>query len=105
MNRGEIWWAELPPPIGSRPVLLLSRNEALARRANITLAPLTTTVFGIDSEVLLTPADGVARESVVNLDNIGTFAKRYVQRHLTTLPPHKMLEVERAIHFYLALST
>ncbi len=51
MKRGEIWWAELAPPAGRRPVLLLSRNEAYAVRELVMVAPLTTRIRGIPSEV------------------------------------------------------
>jgi len=47
MKRGEAWWAELPSPIGKRPVLLLSRNEAYVVRNAVTVAEITTTIRGI----------------------------------------------------------
>ena len=53
MRRGEIWWAELTPPAGRRPVLLLSRNEAYAVRELVTVAPVTTRMRHIPSEVPL----------------------------------------------------
>ena len=59
MRRGEVWWAELAAPAGRRPVLLLSRDEAYLVRELVTIAPLTTRVRQIPSEVPLGPGDGV----------------------------------------------
>ena len=61
MKRGEVWWADLPAPVGRRPALLLSRDRAYAVRNAVTVAFLTTTVRNIPVEVRLTPADGVPR--------------------------------------------
>lgn len=59
MRRGDIWWAELPPPTGRRPVVLLSRDEAYAIRALVTVAPVTTRIRQIPAEVPLGPEDGL----------------------------------------------
>lgn len=53
MKRGEVWWAAQPAPIGKRPVVLLSRDEAYKVRNAITIAQITTTVRNIPVEVLL----------------------------------------------------
>jgi mRNA interferase MazF len=58
MKRGEIWWADLGPPAGRRPVLLLSRDEAYSVRELVTAAPVTTRIRHIPSEVVLGTADG-----------------------------------------------
>lgn len=105
MRRGEIWWAELSPPAGRRPVLLLSRNEAYAVRELVTVAPVTTRIRHIPSEVSLTPEEGLPRPCVVNLDTITTIAKRSVQDRLTSLSAEKLREVEGALHFALGLET
>jgi mRNA interferase MazF len=75
MRRGEVWWADLPPPTGRRPVVLLSRNEAYAVRALVTVAPVTTRIRSIPAEVSLGPEDGLPRDCVANLDTIITIAK------------------------------
>jgi mRNA interferase MazF len=51
MRRGEIWRGELDPPAGQRPVVLLSRNEAYAIRALVTVPPMTTRIRRISSEL------------------------------------------------------
>lgn len=103
MNRGEIWWADLPPPIGRRPVLLLSRNEAYRVRTNVTVAPVTRRVRGIPTEVALPRSEGLPRESVVNLDSITTIPKERLERRVAALAPAKLAQVEAAIHFALDL--
>src|SRR6266508_4202511 len=70
MKRGEVWWAELPEPVGRRPVVLLTRDGAYGYRTMATVAPVTTTIRGIPAEVELGPADGLPRRCVVNLDNL-----------------------------------
>jgi mRNA interferase MazF len=101
MKRGEIWWAELAPPAGRRPVLLLSRNEAYAVRELITVAPVTTRIRRIPSEVPLGPEDGLPRVCVVNLDTITTIAKASLCERLTPLSSEKLKDVELALHFAL----
>ena len=103
MRRGEIWWAELTPPAGRRPVLLLSRDEAYAVRELVTVAPVTTRMRHILSEVPLGPEDGLPKPCVVNLDTITTIAKRSLQESLTILSPKKLKAVETALHFALGL--
>jgi mRNA interferase MazF len=101
MRRGEIWWAELEPPAGKRPVLLLSRNEAYSVRALVTIAPVTTRIRHIPSEVPLGIADGLPQECVVNLDTITTIPKDCLPSRLAVLNTKKLKEIEAAIHFAL----
>ena len=103
MKRGEIWWAELASPAGRRPVLLLSRNEAYAVRELVMVAPLTTRIRGIPSEVSLRDEDGVPRACVVNLDTITVIAKASLRERLTALSAEKLKAVEEALHFSLGL--
>ena len=103
MKRGEVWWANIPKPIGRRPVVLLSRNEAYAVRASVTVAPITRTVHGIPVEVLLGPEDGLPKSCVVNLDDVFTIRKTQLDRVLTALLPEKIARIEQAIKFALAL--
>ena len=103
MRRGEVWWADLPPPTGRRPVVLLSRDTAYRSRSSVTLAPLTRTVRGLPVEVRLSSQDGVPVASVVNLDNVMTVPKRLLRSHITTLSEEKMRQVVEAIDFALDL--
>ena len=104
MRRGEIWWAELEPPAGRRPVVLLSRDEAYAVRFLVIVAPITTRIRHIPSEVLLGTDDGMPRDCVANLDTIIAIPKDCLRNRLITLSPQKLKEIEAAIHFTLGLA-
>jgi mRNA interferase MazF len=97
MKRGEVWWARLLYPAGSRPVLLLSRDSMPRGHGEITVAYLTSTIRHRDVEVLITPADGVTRTCVVNLDTINTIPKHCLTNLICVLSPAKMAEVNQAI--------
>lgn len=103
MRRGEVWWADLPAPAGPRPVVLLSRNEAYAVRELVTVAPVTTRIRRIPTEVALGPADGLPKACVVNLDTITTIPRRTLARLIGPLAPDKLASVERALIFALSL--
>jgi len=103
MRRGEIWWAELKPPAGRRPVLLLSRDEAYSIRALVIVAPVTTRIRHTTAEVPLGTEDGVPRACVANLDTITTIPKDCLRHRLTSLSPPKLKEIETAMHFALGL--
>lgn len=84
---------------------MLSRNSAYGKRTHVTVAPLTRTARTIQVEVRLNPTDdGVATESVVNLDDIQTIPIRWLDRHVTTLSRERMGDVNRAIRFALDLA-
>ncbi|MCX6012196.1 MAG: type II toxin-antitoxin system PemK/MazF family toxin [Chloroflexi bacterium] len=103
MKRGEIWWAELDTPAGRCPVLLLSRNETYMVRSLVTIAPITTRIRNIPSEVQLDIVDGMPQKCVVNLDTITTISKESLHNYLTSLNQNKLEELEAAIHFSLGL--
>lgn len=103
MRRGEVWWADLPAPARRRPVVLLSRNEAYAVRALVTVAPVTTRTRRIPTEVPLGPAEGLPKACVVNLDTLTTIPRRTLTRSIGPLPAAKLAAVERALMFALAL--
>ena len=103
MRRGEVWWANLPKPVGRRPVVLLSRNSAYAVRTSVTVAPVTRTVHGIPVEVGLSREDGMPADCVVNLDSILTIPIKRLDRSFTTLSADRLKSVEAAIKFALDL--
>lgn len=103
MRRGEVWWAELPAPAGRRPVVLLSRNEAYAVRELVIVAPITSQIRRIPTEVALGRADGLPRRCVANLDTITTIPKRVLSQRLTALTPEKVAAIERALRFAVGL--
>ena len=103
MRRGEVWWAELDPPAGRRPVVLLSRNRVYQVRAAVTVAAITRTVRGIPTEVPLGPDDGMPSSCVINADDIVTIRKSLLLDPITTLSPDKMNAVAVAVKFALDL--
>jgi mRNA interferase MazF len=103
MRRGEVWWAHLPAPAGRRPVVLLSRNEAYAVRELVTIAPITTSIRRIPTEVALGVEDGLPKTCVVNLDTVTTIPRRALTRRIAALVPAKLTAVEDALRFALAL--
>ena len=103
MKRGEVWWANLPLPIGKRPVVLLSRDEAYRVRNAVTVAEITTTIRGIAVEVPLGPEDGLPRECAANLDTLMTIRKELLIERISLLRSEKMAEVQKAVKFALDL--
>jgi mRNA interferase MazF len=97
MKRGEVWWAQLPAPVGRRPVLLLSRDSMPQGRGEITVAYVTSHARARSVEVPLTTSDGMPMNCVVNLDSINTIPKGALQRFLCSLSPAKMDAVKAAI--------
>jgi len=104
MRQGEVRWYTFSPPDKRRPVLLLTRSSAIDFLTGITVAPLTTQIRGIPTEVLLTPDDDrVPEVCVVNLDNLQTVQKRQLGSLITTLSSYRMQDVQRAIQFALGM--
>lgn len=96
-RRGELWWCELPA-ISRRPVVVLSRDAAIPRLRRALVAPCTTTVRGLASEVLLEPgADPVPRPSAVNLDSIESVSVGVLVDRLGRLSDERMREVCAAL--------
>lgn len=104
MRRSEVWWAQLPAPVGRRPVLLLSRDTAYRVRSSVTVGAVTRTIRGIPVEVPLGPEDGMPTECVVNLDDILTIPKARLAERITSLSGEKMSAVAKAIAFALDLA-
>ena len=95
--RGELWWGELPE-VGRRPVVVLSRDAAIPRLRRALVAPCTTTVRGLASEVLLEPGeDPVPRRSVVNLDSVESVATAVLVERLGRLSDERMRQVCSAL--------
>jgi len=105
MRRGEVRWYTFNPPDKRRPVLILTRNSAIGFLNALTVAPITTTIRDIPSEVLLTPQDGLATDCAANMDNLQTVRKERLGSIITYLTADRMDEVNAAIAFALGLDT
>ena len=102
MNQGDVYWYTFRAPDKRRPVLVLTRNSAIPFLNGITVAPLTTTIRGIPSEVILTAAeDGVSTDCAVNGDNLQTIQKTSLGAYITHLSLERMREVRAAVEFAL----
>lgn len=103
MKRGEVWWAEQPEPIGTRPVVLLSRDEAYSVRNSVTVAQVTRTIRKIPVEVMLSKKDGLPKKCVANLDTIATIRKKILTERICMLKAEKIQKINKAIKFALEL--
>ncbi len=96
-RRGELWWCELPDA-GRRPVVVLSRDAAIPRLRRALVAPCTTTIRGLPSEVALDPGDDpIDRHSVVNLDSVESVSIGVLVARLGRLSDTRMREICAAL--------
>ena len=102
MRRGEVRWYRLSTPDKKRPAaLILTRNSALEFLGEVTVAPVTSTIREIPSEVRLSEADGMPRDCAVNLDHVQTVTRAKLGPLIATVTPGKMSEVRAALLFAL----
>ena len=101
MIRGDVYWYTFKEPDKRRPVLILTRNSAISFLTSVTIAPITSTIRAIPSEVVLTQADGLFSDCAVNLDNIQTVLKAKIGSFIAHLSAERMDEVWKAIAFAL----
>src|SRR3954452_13412498 len=95
--RGDVWWCERAA-IGRRPIVVLSRDAAIPRLRRVLVAPCTTTVRGLPSEVVLEPGDDpVPRLSAVNLDSVESVSVGVLVERLGRLADARMHEICSAL--------
>jgi len=95
--RGDVWWCELPE-IGRRPVVVLSRDAAIPRLRRAVIAPCTSTIRGLPSEVVLEPADDpVPRHCAVNLDSIESVTLGVLTERIGRLADTRMRQICHAL--------
>jgi mRNA interferase MazF len=95
--RGEVWWCEMAE-IGRRPVVVLSRDAVIPRHRRALVAPCTTTIRGLASEVLLEPGDDpVPRRSAVNLDSVESMSVAVLVQRIGRLDDSRMRQVCSAL--------
>ena len=103
MRRGEIRWYKFSPPDKKRPVVILTRDAILEYLGDVTVAPITSTIRDIPSEVRLYKEDGMLQDCAINCDHIQTVSKNRLGALITTLSAAKMREVSGAIAFALGM--
>jgi mRNA interferase MazF len=101
MERGEVRWYKFQNPDKKRPVVILTRDSALEYLGEVTIAPITSTIRDIPSEVILSIEDGMKTDCAINLDHIQTVSKAKIGSLITKLSSNKMNELQVALKFAL----
>jgi mRNA interferase MazF len=101
VNRGEVRWYTFKAPDKRRPVLILTRNSAIAILNSVTIAPITSTIRSIPTEIVLTEEDGMPNTCAANFDNIQTVPKSNVGELVARLTARRMKEAATAVSFAL----
>lgn len=102
--RGEIWQFSFPKPDRKRPVLILTRNDMIDHLQTVSVAPITSTVRGVSSEVVVGVECGLKKPSAINLHHIATVPKAGLRSFVGTLPASVMADVGEALLFALGFS-
>ncbi|MEO8661162.1 MAG: type II toxin-antitoxin system PemK/MazF family toxin [Bryobacteraceae bacterium] len=101
LSRGEVRLCEFAPPDKRRPVLILTRDAALGHLATVTVAPITSTIRGVPSEVVLDSDDGMKTLCAVNLHNTITLSQTRLGARVSVLSTRRMAQVCSALRFSL----
>lgn len=99
--RGDVRLLRFPRPDKERPVVVLTRDSAIGYLSRVTVAPITSTIRGVPSEVVLNEGDGMKRPCAVNLHNLVTVSKGDLGRRVAILSGERMRELCGAIGFAL----
>jgi len=103
MKRGEVYWYTFKSPDKRSPVLILTRSAVIPYLNTVTIAPITSRIRDIPSEVFMTIDDGMPADCAVNFDNIQTVDKSKIGEFITQLSLERLEEVSEAIYFALGL--
>lgn len=98
LNRGEIWMYTFTRRDKRRPVLVLTRQEVISMLRTVMVAPITSTIHGAPSEVVVGIDEGLKKDSAINLDHVQTVEKSRLKRFVGTVSREKMNEVCRALN-------
>lgn len=99
--RGDVRLYQFTPPDKSRPVVVLTRDSALAYLSTATVAPITSTIRGVPSEVILTEEDGMKAVCAVNLHNAVTVSQSRLGKRVAQLSWSRLREICTALSFSL----
>lgn len=97
ISRGDIWMYAFRAPDKRRPVLVLTRQEVIGLLHTVMVAPITSTIHGAPSEVIVGSAEGLKHESAINLDHVQTVEQARLTRRLGSVSESRMREVCRAL--------
>lgn len=101
VTRGEIRLVAFPPPHKARPVVVLTRNNVISSLGTVTIAPISSAIRGVDSEVMLSEDDGMKYLCAVKLHNVVTVPQRWLGARLAQLSAARMEEICAALNFAL----
>ena len=101
VTQGDVYWYTFKDPDKRRPVLILTRNSAIPFLTSLTIAPITSTIRSIPTEVVLSQADGLFTDCAVNFDIIQTVHKAKIGGFIGHLSMQRMREVRKAVEFAL----
>jgi mRNA interferase MazF len=104
MRRGEVRWYKFKNPDKKRPVVILTRNSAIEYLGEVTIAPITSTIRDIPSEVLLSREDGMKHDCAINLDHVQTVSKGKIGALIIELSSTKLIQLQQALNFALGFS-
>src|SRR5579872_3332423 len=99
IRRGDVYLFQFAPPDKSRPVLILTRASSIKNLSTVTIAPITSTIRGIPSEVVLDVDDGMKGPCAINLHNAVTVSQQRLGRRVGSLSVTRMQEVCQALRF------
>jgi len=99
--RGDICLYEFARPDKRRPVVVLTRDSAIRYLSTVTVAPVTSTIRGVPSEVVLDEEDGMKNRCAVNLHHAITISQQRLGRRVARLGPQRMSEICAALRFSL----
>ena len=101
LSRGDVCLCQFAPPDKRRPVLVLTRDSAIGHLSTVTVAPITSTIRRVPSEVALDIQDGMKGPCAINLHNAVTISQQRLGRRLAHLSSDRMHEVCSALRFSL----
>jgi len=97
MRRGEVWMYHFKAPDKRRPVVVLSRDDAIPLLHTVVVAPITSTIYGVPSEVVVDTDNGLKHPSAINCDHLQTVAKGRLESFVGTLKPRQLDALCRAV--------
>ena len=99
--RGDVRLYQFAPPDKKRPVVVLTRDSAISYLSTVTVAPITSTIRGVPSEVVLGEEDGMKAPCVVNIHNAVTISQQRLGKRVARLGLSRMSEICAALRFSL----
>jgi mRNA interferase MazF len=105
VNRGDVCWYTFKASDKKRPVLILSRDSAIGVLNSVTIAPITSTIRSIPTEVVLTEDDGMPSTCAANFDNLQTVPKSNIGDRIARLTTQKMKQAAAAVSFALGFDS